>query len=202
MDGAARNDVGMPYRTQARDATDASGKSPPVGAAPNLAENAVNSVEKRSPPVATSFPSLLEFHGSIADFGAGRTARPDGLPVNNSLTAGRRLGMQVVLAQAVAAVVVGGVFLLAGTASAAAALGGGLALAIGTALLALRVFRPSLASGAVTMRRFALGTLLKWLVVLGGLFLILVRLRLPLLPALAGLAAAMLANVLALRFDA
>jgi ATP synthase protein I len=77
-----------------------------------------------------------------------------------------------------------------------------LALAIGTALLALRVFRPSLASGAVTMRRFALGTLLKWLVVLGGLFLILVRLRLPLLPALAGLAAAMLANVLALRFDA
>jgi ATP synthase protein I len=111
--------------------------------------------------------------------------------------------MQVVLAQAVAAVVAGGVFLLAGTtASAAAALGGGLALAIGTALLALRVFRPSLASGAVTMRRFALGTLLKWLVVLGGLFLILVRLRLPLLPALAGLAAAMLANVLALRFDA
>lgn len=110
--------------------------------------------------------------------------------------------MQVVLAQAAAAVVVGGVFLLAGTASAAAALGGGLALAIGTALLALRVFRPSLASGAVTMRRFALGTLLKWLVVLGGLFLILVRLRLPLLPAMAGLAAAMLANVLALRFDA
>jgi ATP synthase protein I len=110
--------------------------------------------------------------------------------------------MQVVLAQAVAAIVVGGVFLLAGTASAAAALGGGLALAIGTALLALRVFRPALASGTVTMRRFALGTLLKWLVVLGGLFLILVRLRLPLLPALAGLAAAMLANVLALRFDA
>ncbi len=121
--------------------------------------------------------------------------------MNNSLAAGRRLAFQVVLAQVAAAIIAGALFLWGGTASAAAALGGGMVVAIGTALLALRVFRPSLASGVVTMRRFALGTLLKWLVVLGGMFLILVRLRLPLVPALVGLGAAMLVNVLALRFD-
>lgn len=121
--------------------------------------------------------------------------------MNNSLAAGRRLAFQVVLAQVAAAIIVAALFLFGGTASAFAALSGGLVVAIGTALLALRVFRPTLASGAVTMRRFALGTLLKWLVVLGGLFLILVRLKLPALPALLGLAAAMLVNVLALRFD-
>jgi ATP synthase protein I len=121
--------------------------------------------------------------------------------VNNSLAAGRRLAFRLVLAQVAAAIIVGTLFLIEGAASAVAALGGGLVVAIGTALLALRVFRPSLASGVVTMRRFALGTLLKWLVVLGGLFLILVRLKLPALPALVGLAAAMLVNVLALRFE-
>lgn len=51
------------------------------------------------------------------------------------------------------------------------------------------------------MRRFALGALLKWAVVLGGLFLILVRLRLPLVPVLTGAGAAMLVNWLVLRFD-
>lgn len=107
----------------------------------------------------------------------------------------------MVLAQAVAAVIVGLLFLVAGMASAAAACGGGLAVAAGNALLALRVFRPPLASGSITARRFALGTLLKWLVVLGGLFLILVRLRLPPLPALVGAMAATLVNWLALRFD-
>jgi ATP synthase protein I len=107
----------------------------------------------------------------------------------------------VVLAQATAAIGVGLLFLLGGVASAVAALGGGLAVAIGNALLAFRVFRPRLAGGGVTLRRFAFGTLLKWLVVLGGLFLILVRLRLPLLPTLAGVGAVTVVNWLALRFD-
>ncbi len=51
------------------------------------------------------------------------------------------------------------------------------------------------------MRRFALGILLKWLVVLGGLFLILVRLRLPLVPVLVGTGVAMAVNWLVLRLD-
>lgn len=119
----------------------------------------------------------------------------------NSLAAGRRLATQVVLAQAAAAIIVGLLFLIQGAASALGAFGGGGVVAIGTALLAIRVFRPPPARGAATMRRFALGTLLKWLVVLGGLFLILVRLRLPPLPVLAGAGAAMMVNWLMLRSD-
>lgn len=121
--------------------------------------------------------------------------------MDNSLAAGRRLAFQVVLAQAAAAVVVGLLFLARGEASALGAFGGSGVVALGTALLALRVFRPPLARGAVTMRRFALGTLLKWVVVLGGLFLILVRVRLPPVPVLVGAGAAMAVNWLVLRFD-
>lgn len=121
--------------------------------------------------------------------------------MDNSLAAGRRLASHVVLAQTAAATIVGLLFLLGGKTPAVAAFGGGLVVAVGNALLALRVFKPSLAGGGVTARRFALGTLLKWLVVLGGLFLILVRLRLPLLPTLAGVGAATVVNWLALRFD-
>jgi len=121
--------------------------------------------------------------------------------LDNSLAAGRRLAIQVVLAQAAAAIIVGSLFLVRGAASALGAFGGGVVVALGTAVLALRVFRPPPARGAVTMRRFALGTLLKWLVVLGGLFLILVRWRLPLVPALVGVATAMLVNWLVLRID-
>ena len=120
----------------------------------------------------------------------------------NSLAAGRRLAMQVVVAQTAAAIIVGLSFLVGGAAPALGAFGGGAVMALGTALLALRVFSPPLARGVVTMRRFALGTLLKWVVVLGGLFLILVRLRLPLVPVVVGAGAAMMVNWLVLRFDA
>lgn len=121
--------------------------------------------------------------------------------MNNSLAAGRRLASHVVLAQTAATLIVGLLFLIGGMAPAVAAFGGGATVAIGNALLALRVFRPPLAGGGVAARRFALGTLLKWLVVLGGLFLILVRLRLPLLPTLIGVGAATAVNWLALRFE-
>lgn len=129
------------------------------------------------------------------------TGAPGWLNVDNSLAAGRRLAVHVVLAQAAAAGIAGALFLVAGAWAALAATAGGLVVALGNALLALRVFRPPLASGAVIARRFALGTLLKWLVVLGGLFVILVRMRLPLLPALVGAGVATLVNWLALRFD-
>ncbi len=121
--------------------------------------------------------------------------------MDNSLVAGRRLAIQMVLAQAVAVVIVGSMFLLRDVEWALGAYGGGSVVVIGTALLAIRVFRPLPARGAVTMRRFALGILLRWAVMLGGLFLLLVRLRLPLVPVLVGAAAAMVVNWLVLRFD-
>lgn len=121
--------------------------------------------------------------------------------MDNSLAAGRRLASHLVLAQAAAAAITGLLFLVDGKTPAMAAFAGGLVVAVGNALLALRVFRPQLARGSIAMRRFALGTLLKWLVVLGGLILILVRMRWPLLPTLAGAGAATLVNWLVLRFD-
>jgi F0F1-type ATP synthase assembly protein I len=121
--------------------------------------------------------------------------------VYNSIAAARRLAVQVVAAQAGATIIVGLLLLLKGIQFALAALGGGMAVTLGTALLALRIFVPPLAGGRTVMARLAVGLLLKWMIVLGVLFLILVRLKLPLLPALAGVGAAMLANILALRFD-
>lgn len=123
------------------------------------------------------------------------------LNVDNSLTAGRRLAVQVILFQAAVAVVAGLAFLVRGVPSAVGAFAGGLLVAIGTAVLALRVFAPSLAGPGTTMLRFAVGTLLKWAVVLVGLYLILVYWRLPALPAFIGLVAALLVNVVALKFE-
>lgn len=117
----------------------------------------------------------------------------------NSIAAGRRLAVHMVAAQAGAVILAGLLFLAGSTASAMAAWCGGAVAVAGTAVLALRVFAPPLAGGATTLRRFTVGLLLKWLVVLVGLYLILARLRLPPLPALSGFGVAMLVNVWMLR---
>lgn len=109
--------------------------------------------------------------------------------------------MYVVAAQTVATTLAGLAFLAQGLPAAVAAWCGGALVVIGTALLALRVFAPPLAAGSTTLRRFAVGLLLKWMVVLSGFYLILVQLRLPPLPALTGFGAALLTNFLALKFE-
>jgi ATP synthase protein I len=118
--------------------------------------------------------------------------------VDNSLAAGRRLALQVVLAQAVVAVIAGLAFLVQGVHAAVAALAAGLLVATGTGLLALRVFAPALAGPGSMLARFALGTLLKWIVVIVGFYLILGVWKLPALPALVGLVAAVLVNLMVL----
>lgn len=118
----------------------------------------------------------------------------------NSIAAGRRLAVHVVVTQAGATIIAGLAFLAQGIESAIAAWCGGLLVVIGTGLLALRVFASPPAAGGTAMRRFAVGMLLKWIIVLGGFYLVLVRLRLPPLPAFTGFAAALLMNFLALRF--
>ena len=115
--------------------------------------------------------------------------------MDNSLAAGRRLAVQVILAQAAVAVVAGLAFLVRGIPEAAGALAGGLVVAIGSGLLALPVFAPALAGGGTMLARFALGTLLKWVVVIVGFYLILAYWKLPALPALVGLVAALLVNL-------
>lgn len=118
--------------------------------------------------------------------------------MDNSPAAGRRLAMQVVLAQVAVAIVASLAFLVRGIPAAVGALAAGLVVAIGTFLLALPVFAPALAGGGTMLARFAIGTLLKWIVVIVGFYLILAYWRLPALPALIGLVAALLVNLVVL----
>ncbi|TAN05656.1 MAG: hypothetical protein EPN38_10880 [Rhodanobacteraceae bacterium] len=120
--------------------------------------------------------------------------------MDNSLAAGRRLALQVILVQGAVAVVAGCGFLLRGVAAAGSAFAAAFAVAIGTSLLALPVFAPGLAGPGATMARFAVGTLLKWVAVIGGLYLIIAYWRLPAVPALVGLIAALLVNLALLGF--
>lgn len=120
--------------------------------------------------------------------------------MDNSLAASRRLAVQVVLAQVAVAVVAGLVFWVRGLPAAVAALAAGLLVALGNGLLALPVFAPTLAGGGTMLARFAVGTLLKWVVVVVGFYLILAYWKLPAVPALVGLVAALLVNLVVLGF--
>lgn len=121
--------------------------------------------------------------------------------MSNSLAANRRLASKVILAQTTIAVLAGLVFLLRDVPSAIGALAGGLVAAVGTGMLALRVFARAPAGPGAMVARFAVGTLLKWFVVIIGLYLILGYWRLPALPAFAGLVATLLVNLVALKFE-
>jgi ATP synthase protein I len=117
----------------------------------------------------------------------------------NSLAAGRHLAMRVVIAQLGVAVVAGLAFCLQGRAAGMAAFAGALIVAIATALLAARAFG-ALGNGAATFVRLLVGMLLRWIVLIGGLLLIIGQWKLPPLPTLVGLAAGYAVNVFAFRF--
>lgn len=118
--------------------------------------------------------------------------------VLNSLAAGRHLATRLFVAQLGAALCVGALFLLQGRFAALAATAGGVLVAVGTALMASR----ALARGrpGEVMLRMLMGAVLKWLVVLGGLYLVLAVWHLPALPAIIGVVAALAMNLVALRF--
>lgn len=152
------------------------------------------------PPVATASPPLLPFQGLIARLRTRRKTPAGWQNVDNSLAAGRRLALQIIVLQAAVAAAAGLGFLLRGVAAAGSAFAAGFVVALGTGLLALPVFVPALAGPGATMARFAIGTLLKWIVVIGGLYLIIAYWRLPAVPALVGLIAALLVNLAVLGF--
>ena len=117
----------------------------------------------------------------------------------NSLDAGRRLALRMVLLQLAVAVIVGAMFLLKGHREAVSAAAGGGTAALGTALMSVQVFG-RLVGGAAAFARLLLGMLLKWAVVVGGLGLILFKYKLPPLAAVTGLVAAYAVYLAAFRF--
>lgn len=117
----------------------------------------------------------------------------------NSLGAGRRLALRVVMLQLLVAVLVGAIFLLIGRREAVAAAAGACTVALGSALLAVQAFG-RLVGGATAFFRLLLGLLVKWVVVIGGLAVILLQYKLPPLPAVTGLVVAYAVHLLAFRF--
>ena len=112
--------------------------------------------------------------------------------MQNSIAAGRRLAVRVVALQIAATALVALGFLLQGWQAGLAACCGGGAAALGTGVLALRLFGAGPAPAGVVLWRLIVGNLLKWGVILLGLWLALVKAALPGLPVIAGLAAAVL----------
>ena len=112
--------------------------------------------------------------------------------MQNSIAAGRRLARRVVLAQCAATTLVAAGFLLGGWRSVVGVLAGGGVVALGTAVLALRVFVAGPTGAGATLGRLIAGNLLKWIVIAAGLYLLLAKVGLPGLAVLAGVLVAAL----------
>lgn len=117
----------------------------------------------------------------------------------NSLASGRRLALRIVVLQLAVAVLAGLVFLAQGRREALAAAAGAAVAALGTALLSARALAGMGGAGMV-MLRLVTGMVLKWVVVIGGLVLILFQWKLPPLAAIVGLVAATAVHLFAFRF--
>ena len=117
----------------------------------------------------------------------------------NSLAFGRHVALRIALLQLAVALLAGIAFLLQGPREAVAAALGALFVALGTWLLAVRAFN-SLHDGPRMLSRLLTGVLLRWLVVVGGLSVILFQYKLPPLAAVTGLAAAHAVYLLAFRY--
>jgi len=120
--------------------------------------------------------------------------------VLNSAAAGRRLALRAAAYQLVAVTLVALVFLLQGPPAAFAALLGGTSVVAGSALAANVALGGGVVPARVAFFRLALGTMLKWVVVV-AIFAVASGVgRLPPLPMLAGLAVALIAYPLVLNF--
>ncbi|MFZ0871677.1 MAG: hypothetical protein WAM90_13250 [Rhodanobacter sp.] len=101
--------------------------------------------------------------------------------------------------QLAAALMIGLVFLTLGRREAVSAAAGAVIVALGTALMSARFFS-GVGGGGLALSRLLVGMLLKWIVIVGGLIVILVQYKLPPLAAITGLAAALAVYLLAFRF--
>jgi ATP synthase protein I len=119
--------------------------------------------------------------------------------VLNSLASGRRLALRLLLWQLFAALSVGLVFAVLGLREAIAAAAGAVIVALGTALLSVRVFS-QVGGAGFALGRFLTGMILKWMVIIGGMIAIMFQYKLPPLAAITGLVVAYAVNLLAFRF--
>jgi ATP synthase protein I len=119
--------------------------------------------------------------------------------MQNSIAAGRRLAIRVVCAQFGVTALVAAGFLLQGWRAGLAVLTGGTVIALGTALLALRLFAGAPVSAGTVLARLVVGSVLKWGVIALGLYLALVKAGLTGLPVVIGVIAALVPQLLGLQ---
>ncbi len=103
------------------------------------------------------------------------------------------------LLQFAVAALVGIVFLVLGRREAVSAATGALLVALGTVLMSARMFS-GIGGAGLALSRLLTGMLLKWIVIVGGLVMILYHYKLPPLAAITGLVAAYAVHLLAFRF--
>ena len=107
--------------------------------------------------------------------------------------------MRVVGVQLLATILVTTGFLLQGRDSGLAALSGGVTVALGTGVLALRMFAPGPAAAGTVLARLIVGNLLKWGVIVIGLYLAMVKAALPAFPVIVGVVVALLPQMLGMH---
>ena len=122
--------------------------------------------------------------------------------MHDPIATGRRAALRAVAVQAIVALLVAvGILLSGGLEAGLAAAAGGIAMLAGNALAAVVALGGGIQPAGAAFARLMLGTLGKWLVVVAVLAVALGVFGLPALPILVGLAAGMLAYLLALRTD-
>ncbi|MFI4959533.1 hypothetical protein B0E47_04495 [Rhodanobacter sp. B05] len=117
----------------------------------------------------------------------------------NNLASGRRLALRIVLLQFAVAVLAGLLFLALGRREAVSAAAGAVLVALGTAAMSARMFS-NIGGAGLALGRLLTGMFLKWIVIVGGLVMILFQFKLPPLAAVTGLVAAYAVYLLAFRF--
>lgn len=119
--------------------------------------------------------------------------------MHDPIAAGRRTALRAVAVQGLVVALLAAAFLARDVREALAVGVGGLALVSGNALAAF-VALGGIVPARVALGRLLLGTMVKWLVAIVLLAAALAIWRLPPLPMLSGLAAGLLAYLLALNF--
>jgi ATP synthase protein I len=114
-----------------------------------------------------------------------RAAPPVPFAMNEASSRGKRTVVRVVLLQAGCAALVASVFLVCkGAHQALAALVGGLIVAVGSAVLGWRAFKPGIAGGATLAAAMYAGVALKWVWFAIALYVAIARLKLDAAPLL------------------
>jgi len=121
--------------------------------------------------------------------------------MQNSIASGWRLAIRILLAQGSISLLTGLIFLLQSEFSALAALSSGLVVTLGNGLLGARLLMPMF-PGTVSsvLPGLLVGTLLKWMTIIGGLYLVLGYFHLPPLPGLCGVIAVVVTQLIGYCF--